>query len=932
MEQKKKLKFGLMLITICLICGLSSIATFAVDSIYNMNADFEAYLTAQGFPESYKVELRKLHKMYPNWVFKAQHINLSWDEALEGESELSLNLVKDTASVPSAWKSMEDGAFDWDNNTWIVLCAPNWVQASKEAIAYFMNPVSSLDEIHIFQFEQLTYSDVNTEELIESVLKETFMSHAIVEGTDKTYAQTFLEIGKELNVSPVLLAARIRQEQGVAGTSLLISGTVDGYEGYYNYYNFGAYGNTTALVVQRGLQLAKENNWNSRYASLYGGAKRLANAYILKGQDTLYLQKFNVASDYYKLYDHQYMQNLTAAYSEASTTRRSYLDMGVLANTHVFQIPVYDDMTSTDYPSNDGNSNNRLQSLVVSGYSLTPDFSANVTDYRIEVPYSQEQITINATPIASTSTISSVDTVNLSVGENVVPVVVKAENGDELTYIVHVTRQEGIEETLDDSKIKLTDVKITDVTSKGYTVNCKITGAKEIDRVLFPTWTENGGQDDVIWGYGTVSGNKATYKVSISDHNDEAGNYITHIYAYDSNGNCADIEGTITDIEKEIDEGSEKTAISNIKVSNVTSTSYTITADIKNPSKINNVYFPTWTSANGQDDIIWYVGEIENDTVTVNIKTSNHNNEFGEYETHIYMQNNSKEFEFVEAENVDVPKSDKKPTMTDVQVSDVTSTGYTITGKVTDAADIDNVYFPTWTSANGQDDIQWYVGKISGNTVTVRIQTKNHNAEKGEYYTDIYLYEVLGEVQFIASQTVTIKTQAELDAEEASREAAESKSQTLANEDTAASEEKLETETEPVTEIETGTESTTVLETEEMTKKVNAKVVETTDTQIPEILDVKVSNVTKDGYNVAATVSNVQDVSKALFPTWTEKNGQDDLTWSEGVIQGNTITYSVKTSDHNSEAGSYVTHVYLYDINNNLVSIGNAYTVITKGN
>ncbi len=88
------------------------------------------------------------------------------------------------------------------------------------------------------------------------------------------------------------------------------------------------------------------------------------------------------------------------------------------------------------------------------------------------------------------------------------------------------------------------NVKITNVTSRGYTVSCTVTDNKGVERVQFPTWTEKNGQDDIQKNWdtnsaasGQKSGNTYTYYVSVSDHNNETGKYITHIYAYDKSGN-----------------------------------------------------------------------------------------------------------------------------------------------------------------------------------------------------------------------------------------------------------------------------------------------------------------------------------------------------------------------------------------------------------
>lgn len=83
----------------------------------------------------------------------------------------------------------------------------------------------------------------------------------------------------------------------------------------------------------------------------------------------------------------------------------------------------------------------------------------------------------------------------------------------------------------------ISDIKITDQTGTGYTVQCKVTDNVGISRVKFPTWTEKNGQDDILWGEGTKNGNVYSYRVNISDHNNEYGLYHSHIYAYDNAGN-----------------------------------------------------------------------------------------------------------------------------------------------------------------------------------------------------------------------------------------------------------------------------------------------------------------------------------------------------------------------------------------------------------
>ena len=86
------------------------------------------------------------------------------------------------------------------------------------------------------------------------------------------------------------------------------------------------------------------------------------------------------------------------------------------------------------------------------------------------------------------------------------------------------------------------------------------------------------------------------------------------------------------------------------------------------------------------------------------------------------------------------------PVVSNVVVSNVTSSGYTVTATVTDNVGVTRVLFPTWTTHNGQDDLIWYEGTISDNTASVTIKTSRHNNRSGEYNTHIYAYDAAGNV------------------------------------------------------------------------------------------------------------------------------------------------------------------------------------------
>ncbi|MGN0502106.1 MAG: RICIN domain-containing protein, partial [Ruminococcus sp.] len=87
----------------------------------------------------------------------------------------------------------------------------------------------------------------------------------------------------------------------------------------------------------------------------------------------------------------------------------------------------------------------------------------------------------------------------------------------------------------------------------------------------------------------------------------------------------------------------------------------------------------------------------------------------------------------------------------------------------------------------------------------------------------------------------------------------------------------------------------------------------TSDTSAPSIGNVRVTEVSENGYRVTCDVWDDTGVTSVRFPTWTTNNGQDDLIWHEGSVSGNTATCYISRNDHWGEYGTYITHIYAYD-------------------
>lgn len=288
----------------------------------------------RSFPSSYQSALRDLKSAHPNWTFVPMKTGLDFNASVSGEMGDKSLIQKTTSNTEKGWVGnpcpSESG----------------WNYATKTAVAYHLDPRNFLTEDYIFQFEQLTYNaSYHTETAVQTFLNGTFMKGKLADDTaGRTYAKAFYEIGKGRKLSPIHLAARVYQEQG-QGTSGLISGVYPGYEGFYNFFNVGVNGSSTTEKIVKGLTYAKNQGWNTRYKSLEGGAATIGNNYILKGQDTIYLEKFNVnKNSSYGVYEHQYMQNIQAPRSESASTKKMYANAGSINSAFVFKIPVFENM------------------------------------------------------------------------------------------------------------------------------------------------------------------------------------------------------------------------------------------------------------------------------------------------------------------------------------------------------------------------------------------------------------------------------------------------------------------------------------------------------------------------------------------------------------------------------------------------------------
>lgn len=510
--------------------------------------DFEAKLAAQGFPESYKEKLRALHELYPAWEFKAYHTGLDWDYVVENESGIGDNLIENY-DVGIEWKSLEPGAYSWKTDTFTVFDGSSWVTVSEAGLKYYLDPRNFMDADTIFQFEVLNFSpSYQTIDGVENVLHNTTMAGSSYSYNDElgnkrtvTYAETIMMAAEYSGVSPFHLASRIKQEitLGRDAVSNSVTGTVSGYEGLYNYYNIGATHSTeSGGAIRNGLRFARNGSsnadlnlscmipWNTKFRSIVGGAYYIGRNYINKGQNTIYLQKFNVTGT--NSFWHQYMANVRAPYSEGRRLLDAY-DNPEQINI-VFLIPVYQNMPEDPcpVPEKQYNPNNWLKTLKVydeddNKLTLTPSFDYTVDQqYDMIVDSSVSRIKIKTTTVSSLAEVTSKKAFKLDYGKNRIVVKVKAENGDIRKYIINVVREEAPEKTGDTTEdIDVSETEDGTVTDDGTSADGTATDGTAADGTAADGTTADGTTAD---GNGTDTSSAGGTEESDTSASDGTGN------------------------------------------------------------------------------------------------------------------------------------------------------------------------------------------------------------------------------------------------------------------------------------------------------------------------------------------------------------------------------------------------------------------------
>lgn len=384
--KKKKSRLPLILVCVILFLTVSVSLNLAISGNEEREwtgvpALYRDELMQKGFPKDYADALTYLHLLHPTWEFVPLNVtdgnsDYTWEYVIEKETENPETSLIAPQEEYSAYRHPLN----------FITYDSGFYQASTKTVEYFMDPRSFFNEADLFQFYDLSKSETATAEAVDAVLYGTFMADAHLEN-GKTYTAYLLEIGAELGIDPVYLAVKLRQEQGSAGTSPIISGKCGtllnryyteqtqfteagknvkppllgqndtdllSLDGLYNPFNLKATGNGVFSIYKNAMLRAQTGTssmqsawgspeWNTMWKGIYGGALLIKQNYIDRYQSTVYLQKFNVdaRAGESRNFISQYMQNIAGSLTEGRLLYQSFAAINALDAPCSFLIPVY---------------------------------------------------------------------------------------------------------------------------------------------------------------------------------------------------------------------------------------------------------------------------------------------------------------------------------------------------------------------------------------------------------------------------------------------------------------------------------------------------------------------------------------------------------------------------------------------------------------
>ncbi|HEM2794034.1 TPA: GBS Bsp-like repeat-containing protein [Streptococcus suis] len=385
------------------------------------------------------------------------------------------------------------------------------------------------------------------------------------------------------------------------------------------------------------------------------------------------------------------------------------------------------------------------------------------------------------------------------------------------------------------------DVRVTNVSSP-----------RGLDKVYVPTWTESGGQDDIVWHEASrQSDGSYLARINKTQHKYESGKYISHVYYRGHDGSMTAIGGTSVELPElkptgtiTIENRNDAQGTFDVRVTNVSS-----------PHGLDKVYVPTWTESGGQDDIVWHEASRQSDgSYLARINKTQHKYESGKYISHVYYRGHDGSMTAIGGASVELPELKPTGTITIENRNDAQGTFDVRVTNVSSPRGLDKVYVPTWTESGGQDDIVWHeASRQSDGSYLARINKTQHKYESGKYISHVYYRGHDGSMTAIGGASVELP-----------------------------------------------------------------------ESKLSGTITVSDVNGQAGSFNVRITnISSPRGLDKVYVPTWTESGGQDDIVWHEASRQSDgSYLARINKNQHKYSSGKYISHVYYRETDGSMTAVG----------
>ena len=297
-----------------------------------------------------------------------------------------------------------------------------------------------------------------------------------------------------------------------------------------------------------------------------------------------------------------------------------------------------------------------------------------------------------------------------------------------------------------------------------------------------------------------------------------------------------DLSGTISIVNNNPTVGSFDVVISNVKA----------------PNGVETVSVPIWSEINGQDDIIWYTANRQNNgTYTVNVKASAHKNSTGLYNVHLYYIQKDGQLTGVGGTTTQVfigktPEQLKPKASFAIENNNAKAGTFdAVITNISAPLGVKEVLVPSWSLENGQDDLIWHKAtKQNDGSYRVTIKASEHKGNKGNYRADAYIVDNANNRHYIAEKVVSV------------------------------------------------------------------------DYARPSgVLTIENNNADLGTFDaVIRNIVAPNGVKEVLVPSWSLVNGQDDLVWHKASRQSDgSYRVTIKASEHKNSLGNYRADVYIVD-------------------